>query len=87
VDVTGRWDVHIKYAANTSNHTLHLKQVDNRIEGTHQGDFISRDLVGTIDGNTVQISSSYTERHGDEFRFNGTAAADGMSGTLDMAST
>ena len=32
----------------------------------------------------VQISSSYTERHGDEFRFNGTAAADGMSGTLDM---
>ena len=86
VDVTGRWDVHIEYAANTSNHTLHLKQVDNRIEGTHQGDFISRDLVGTIDGNTVQISSSYTERHGDalSFRFNGTAAADGMSGTLDM---
>ncbi len=86
VDVTGQWDVHIEYAANTSNHTLHLKQVDNRIEGTHQGDFVSRDLAGTIDGSSVQISSSYTERHGDalSFRFNGTAAADGMSGTLDM---
>jgi L-seryl-tRNA(Ser) seleniumtransferase len=86
VDVTGQWDVHIEYAANTSNHTLHLKQVDNRIEGTHQGDFVSRDLAGAIDGNSVQMSSSYTERHGDalSFRFTGTAAADGMSGTLDM---
>jgi L-seryl-tRNA(Ser) seleniumtransferase len=86
VDVTGQWDVHIEYAANTSTHTLHVKQVGNRIEGSHQGDFVSRDLSGTIEGNTVQMSSSYTERHGDalSFRFNGTAAADGMSGTLDM---
>ena len=86
MDLTGQWDVRIEYAANTSNHTLHLKQVDTRIEGTHQGDFVSRDLTGTIDGNSVQLSSSYTERHGDalSFRFNGTAAADAMSGTLDM---
>ena len=51
MDVTGRWDVRIEYAANTSSHTLHLKQQGNRIEGTHQGDFVSRDLAGTIDGN------------------------------------
>ena len=86
VDLTGQWDVHIEYLANTSRHTLHLKQTGNRLEGTHQGDFVARDLAGTIDGNTVQVSSSYTERHGDalSFRFNGTVAADSMSGTLDM---
>ena len=86
VDLTGRWDVHIEYFANTSNHTLHVKQTGNRLEGTHQGDFVSRDLAGTIEGSAVQISSSYTERHGDalSFRFTGTAAADTMSGTLDM---
>jgi uncharacterized pyridoxal phosphate-dependent enzyme len=86
VNVTGRWDVRIEYTANTSTHALHLKQVDNRIEGTHQGDFVSRDLAGTIDGNNVQISSSYTERHGDalSFRFTGTVAGDTMSGSLDM---
>ena len=86
VDLTGQWDVHIEYAANASTHTLHVKQVGNRIEGTHQGDFVARDLAGTIDGNSVVISSSYTERHGDalSFRFKGTATADGMSGTLDM---
>jgi len=78
--------VRIDYAANTSSHTLHVKQVGNRLEGTHQGDFVSRDLGGTIDGNRVQMNSSVTERHGDalSFRFNGTVATDTMSGTLDM---
>src|SRR5258708_27048807 len=86
VELTGQWDVQIEYSANTSAHTLHLKQAGNRIEGSHQGDFVSRDLAGTGDGNRVQMSSSYTERHGDalSFRFDGTATADGMSGTLDM---
>ena len=76
--MSGQWDVRIEYAANTSSHTLHVKQVGNRLEGTHQGDFVSRDLAGTIDGSSVQMSSSYTERHGDalSFRFNGTVAAD-----------
>ena len=85
-DVTGQWDVQIEYIASASTHTLHLKQTGNRLEGSHQGDFVSRDLSGTIDGNTVQISSSYTERHGDalSFRFSGTVDGDAMSGTLDM---
>ena len=86
LDLTGQWDVQIEYAANRSTHTLHLRQVGNRIEGSHQGDFVSRDLSGTIDGTSVQLSSSYTERHGDSlsFRFTGNAKNDEMAGTLDM---
>jgi uncharacterized pyridoxal phosphate-dependent enzyme len=86
VDVTGQWDVHIEYLASASSHTLHLRQVGGRLEGTHQGDFVSRDLSGTVEGTSVQISSSYTERHGDalSFRFSGAVAGDEMSGTLDM---
>lgn len=86
LDLTGQWDVQIAYIANTSTHTLHLRQVGNRIDGSHQGDFVSRDLTGTIDGSAVQISSSYTERHGDSlsFRFTGKVSGDGMAGTLDM---
>src|SRR5262249_33820166 len=85
-DVRGQWDVRVDYVASTSTHTLHLRQIGNRLEGTHQGDFVSRDLSGTIDGNRVQLSSSYTERHGDalSFRFTGTVTAAEMSGTLDM---
>jgi L-seryl-tRNA(Ser) seleniumtransferase len=86
LNVTGQWDVRIEYVASASTHTLHLQQAGNRLEGSHQGDFVSRDLSGTIEGNTVQISSSYTERHGDalSFRFTGTVAGDSMSGMLDM---
>jgi seryl-tRNA(Sec) selenium transferase len=85
-DVSGQWDVQIAYIASVSTHTLHLKQAGNRLEGSHQGDFVSRDLTGTVEGNEVQFSSSYAERHGDalSFRFSGTIDGDAMSGTLDM---
>ena len=85
-DLSGQWDVQIQYVASASTHTLHLKQAGNRLEGSHQGDFVSRDVAGTIDGSAVQISSTYTERHGDalSFRFTGTVDGDAMSGTLDM---
>ena len=86
VDVTGRWDVRIDYLATTSTHVLHLRQQGSRIEGTHQGDFIARDLGGVVDGNKVQLNSSYSERNGDSlsFRFTGDATAETMAGTLDM---
>ncbi|HEX6462916.1 MAG TPA: hypothetical protein VFZ98_00630, partial [Vicinamibacterales bacterium] len=85
-DISGQWDVRVDYVASTSTHTLHLRQIGNRVEGTHQGDFVSRDLSGTIDGSRVQLSSSYTERHGDSlsFRFTGDITGSEMAGTLDM---
>jgi L-seryl-tRNA(Ser) seleniumtransferase len=89
-DLTGRWDVHIDYLASTSSHVLHLKQQGGRIEGTHQGDFVSRDLGGTIQGEQVRLSSAYTERHGDSlmFQFSGQfsqkVSGDEIGGTLDM---
>jgi len=34
---------------------------ENRLKGTHHGDFTARDLVGTIDGNTVSFDTSLAE--------------------------
>ncbi|MGH9200536.1 MAG: hypothetical protein ACRD2A_04785, partial [Vicinamibacterales bacterium] len=86
VDLTGQWEVHIEYAAGTSSHTFHLRQRGREIDGAHQGDFISRDLSGTIDGDAVRIRSEYGEEHGDAlmFTFSGTVAGDEMAGTVDM---
>jgi len=69
-----------------ANHQLHLRQQGNRISGTHQGDFVSRDLTGTIDGGRVQMRSTYAEENGDSlsYSFDGTVAGDAISGTLDM---
>jgi L-seryl-tRNA(Ser) seleniumtransferase len=86
VDLSGRWDVEIEFTASKSTHLLHLTQDGNRIEGTHQGNFVSRELMGTITGDTVAFSSFQTERYGDalSFRFIGKVSGDSMSGDLDM---
>jgi len=85
-DLTGRWDVDIEYAAGSSRHVLHLRQRGNDIDGSHQGNFVSRDLTGTIDGDTVRLRSAYGEEHGDAlmFTFTGTVTGDAMAGPLDM---
>jgi uncharacterized pyridoxal phosphate-dependent enzyme len=86
LDLTGPWDVQIQYAASTSNHTLHLRQRGNQIDGSHQGNFVSRDLSGSIDGDAVRIRSFYGEEHGDAlaFTFSGTVTGESLAGTLDM---
>ncbi len=85
-DVTGQWDVHVEYAASTSVHAFHLRQRGSALDGAHQGDFITRDLRGSIHGDQVEVRSTYTEAHGDalSFTFSGRVSGDGMAGTLDM---
>ncbi|PYQ12328.1 MAG: hypothetical protein DMF80_19555 [Acidobacteria bacterium] len=85
-DLSGQWDVHIEYAAGSSDHTLNLRQRGNEIDGAHGGDFVSRDLAGTIEGDTVKIRSNYAESHGDalNYSFSGKVSGDAMSGTLEL---
>jgi L-seryl-tRNA(Ser) seleniumtransferase len=85
-DLTGQWDVRVEYAAGGSSHTLHLRQRGNDIDGAHRGDFVSRDLTGTIDGDSVRLRSAYTEQNGDalNYTFSGKVTGDEISGALDM---
>jgi len=85
-DLSGQWDVQITYAASTSTHALHLRQRGHEIDGAHKGDFVTRDLAGTIDGSTVRIRSGFSEEHGDalSFTFTGTVTGEEMAGALDM---
>jgi L-seryl-tRNA(Ser) seleniumtransferase len=85
-DLTGPWVVTITYAAAASTHHLHLRQQGSAIDGTQQGEFVSRPVTGHIDGHDVVLRSAYGEEHGDalSFRFEGTVAGDTMSGALDM---
>ena len=84
--IAGRWDVEITYAAGTGSHVLHLQQTGNRLEGIHQGNFVSRDITGTINGDTITLASNVAERHGDalSYRFTGKISGETLSGSLDM---
>jgi L-seryl-tRNA(Ser) seleniumtransferase len=86
LDLTGQWNVRIQYAASTSSHTLHLTQKGNDVGGFHQGEFMTREIAGTIDGDAVRIRSAFGEQHGDSINltFTGKVSGDQMSGTLDM---
>jgi L-seryl-tRNA(Ser) seleniumtransferase len=85
-DLSGEWDVHIDFAAGSSTHTVFLKQDGARIVGTHQGDYIPRELSGEISGDSVEMTSRIGEQHGAAltFKFSGTVSGDSMSGDLDM---
>jgi L-seryl-tRNA(Ser) seleniumtransferase len=85
-NLTGRWEVQIQYAAGRSTHVLHLSQQGNQLSGAHDGEFSSRDIAGSINGNTVQLSSSLSGQRGDSvsYRFTGTLAENSISGTIDM---
>jgi L-seryl-tRNA(Ser) seleniumtransferase len=85
-DVSGRWDVQIAYAASSSTHALSLRQRGSVLEGWHRGDFIPRDVTGSIDGSAVRIRSAFGEETGDAIAltFTGTVSGDEMSGSLDM---
>jgi len=87
-DVTGRWEVNIKFYNGESTHNLYLEQQDNWVSGVHQGDFYTRDIGGTVEGREVKFQSVYREP-GDNlvYSFAGTlSGTDGeeMSGRLHM---
>jgi L-seryl-tRNA(Ser) seleniumtransferase len=85
-DLTGAWDVEIEFAAGKSTHGLFLRQQRDHLEGVHQAEFVSRDLMGSVQGDKVRIHSFYGEERGDSisFTFTGTIVGGSMSGDLSM---
>ena len=84
-DVSGQWNVRIDYAAGNSTHALSLRQRGNEIDGSHKGDFVTRDVTGTIDGDNVRLRSAYSEGgDGLNYTFTGKVSGDEMSGALDL---
>ncbi len=57
-DISGRWAVEIEFYSSKSQHTFFIEQDGNWIQGSHKGDFSLREMVGTIDGDDVKLSSS-----------------------------
>jgi L-seryl-tRNA(Ser) seleniumtransferase len=85
-DLTGEWEVEIEYTAAKSTHRVFLRQQGTRLSGSHQGEFVTRPVTGTIEGASIRFRSTLTESHGDAlfFAFDGTLAGEAFSGALDM---
>ena len=83
VNIAGRWDVDIEFYSSKSQHSFYIEQDGNWLQGSHNGDFSMRDMVGTVEGDQVKISSS--DRHVADnipFIFSGTASGDTITGQI-----
>lgn len=84
-NLTGRWDVEIEFFSSKSQQALFIEQDGNWIQGSHQGDFSVREMIGNVEGDQVRLRSS-ERRPGINitFTFVGTISGDTMSGTVYM---
>lgn len=85
-DLTGRWEAALAFYSSQSQHTLVIERQDgNSLMGTHQGDFSTRNMTGTIEGNQVKLRS-VDRRPGNSltYTFSGTLADDTISGNIHM---
>ncbi len=81
-DLSGRWDVHLDFLNATGKHSLIFDQIDGDLQGTHHGDYIARDLVGSISGSDVIIRSAYQKGVRLSYEFKGVVRGDTMGGDV-----
>lgn len=84
-NLSGRWDMDVQFFSSTSKQSLTIAQDGNWINGTHKGDMDLRNMVGTIEGDQVKLSSS-VRIIGDSipFLFAGTVNGDKITGTIHL---
>jgi seryl-tRNA(Sec) selenium transferase len=83
--LAGRWDVEIQFFSGTSRHAFTIEQDGNWLQGSHEGEFSTRDMAGTIEGDQVKLRSTEDRLGiGVTFTFVGTVSGDTMSGPVYM---
>lgn len=85
-DISGQWDLEVKFAASTVKHSFVFEQEGNDLVGTHYATFGPRDLVGTLHGSDILVRSSYTGQGVRlNFEFTGTVNGDAMEGQVSLS--
>jgi seryl-tRNA(Sec) selenium transferase len=83
--VAGQWDLRLDFVHGSANHILMLEQDGTKLMGTHQGEFASGELSGSVAANTVRFQSSLpTDGTRVSFQFSGTAEGGKMQGTVAL---
>lgn len=85
VMVAGQWAVQLEFQRGSAAHTFFLEQDGLKLVGTHQGEFYSGDLNGTVAASTVRFRSSHqAEGTRLSYEFTGTVEGDTMGGKVSL---
>jgi len=84
-NISGTWDVDVKFYNSEGKHKLFIEQDGNWIKGTHQGGFAVNDMVGSVEGDSVKLQSS-VRLIADSiiYTFTGNISGDTITGNLFM---
>jgi seryl-tRNA(Sec) selenium transferase len=84
-NLSGRWDVTVQFYSGSSPYTWFLSQEGNWLQGVHQGELSTWDLVGTVEGDQVKVRAR-ADIPGDEisFTYTGTVSGDTITGSIYM---
>jgi D-glucosaminate-6-phosphate ammonia-lyase len=85
VDVSGEWDVEMRFVSGSAVQSFVIEQNGHELVGTHRASFAERHLAGTLHGHDIVIRSSYTQQGVRlNFTFSGTVTRDSMQGTASL---
>jgi L-seryl-tRNA(Ser) seleniumtransferase len=85
MNIAGAWNVEIQYASGSALHRFHLDTADNRVTGTHNGEFAKSAIHGTVDGTQVSLRSELPfDSIKLPFVFRGALDSGRMSGQVDL---
>jgi D-glucosaminate-6-phosphate ammonia-lyase len=85
-DVSGQWDVDMKFSASTVSQRFVFEQKGNDLVGTHHASFAPRDLAGSLHGRDILVRSSCTQEGVRiNFTFTGIVNGDTMGGKVSLS--
>ncbi|MEO8583540.1 MAG: aminotransferase class V-fold PLP-dependent enzyme [Flavitalea sp.] len=84
-NIAGHWDMLIRFFSSSTHHAVTIEQDGNWINGSHQTNYVTLDLAGTIEGDVVKLTSLY-KIPGDNitYIFSGVLDGESMSGSIYM---
>ncbi len=84
-DLTGHWDLEIRFLSSKSQHRLFLHQQGNWIKGKHQTDFALLELVGMVEDKVVKLRSNFRKPgNAVTYLFHGELSAEGIQGSIHL---
>ncbi|MCA2962817.1 MAG: hypothetical protein INH40_02795 [Acidobacteriaceae bacterium] len=84
-DLTGRWEVEVRYQTGSARHKLFLQARGNAVTGTHMGWANEGRLRGGIDGAEVSLRSTLAAgAQALHYHFSGKLAGNEMAGSVDL---
>ncbi len=84
-DLSGRWNLEVRYLRGTETHAVLLDQKEGRLSGTHYGETLSGPVTGWVEGGELEFRSAQPyEGTTLEFVFRGKADDGTLGGEVDL---